>query len=132
LLPAQGSEQLGLSQCFIAMHWGGEYLGGRSNIGEPLAGVNALSTPARCPDAKQPELKHAAVKILKAELPWQMLAMAWLPSAQALSIVQGLRALMPQFAFASCVPFGSGGALASGAEERTGVLFRAAAHEPVD
>ena len=38
-----------------------------------------------CPTSKQPELKHAAVKVLKAELPWTLLAMAWLPadSAQA-------------------------------------------------
>jgi assimilatory nitrate reductase catalytic subunit len=33
---------------------------------------------------------------------------------------------MPRFAFASCVPFGSGGALAGGGIERSGLLFRAA------
>ena len=47
-----------------------EFLGGRSSTGQALAGVNALTQPAFCPDSKQPELKHAAVKILKAELPW--------------------------------------------------------------
>ena len=36
---------------------------------------------------------------------------------------------MQEFPFASCVPFGTGGALAGGAAERTGVLFRAAGHE---
>ena len=33
---------------------------------------------------------------------------------------------MDRFAFASCVPFGSGGALQGGAAERSGLLFRAA------
>ena len=70
VLPVQASPEVGLSQAFIAMHWGEEYLSGRSTTGEPLAGVNALTTSAFCPDSKQPELKHAAVKILKAEMPW--------------------------------------------------------------
>ncbi|MEO5738402.1 MAG: molybdopterin-dependent oxidoreductase [Variovorax sp.] len=131
VLPAQASPEVGLSQAFVAMHWGQEYLSGRSSTGERLAGINALTSPAFCPDSKQPELKHAAVKILKAELPWSLLAAAWLPQDRALAAVQSLRALMPSFAFASCVPFGTGAALSSGAAERTGVLFRAAAHEAV-
>ncbi|VTU25390.1 Nitrate reductase [Variovorax sp. PBL-H6] len=129
VLPVAGSTDLGLSQAFIAMHWGGEYLSGRSSTGERLAGVNVLTTPAFCPDSKQPELKHAAVKILKAELPWSLLAMGWLPDDAALRVREALRALMPFFAFASCVPFGTGGALQGGGPERTGVLLRAAAYE---
>jgi assimilatory nitrate reductase catalytic subunit len=82
--------------------------------------VNALTSPAFCPTSKQPELKHAAVKILKAELPWRLLAVAWLPDDKALAAREQLRQLMPAFAFASSVPFG---------RERSGVLFRAAAHE---
>ena len=120
VLPLQASKEIGLSQAFIAMHWGGEYLSGRDSHGEPLAGVNALTTSAYCPTSKQPELKHAAVKILKAELAWNLLAVAWLPADRALSAESELRALMPSFEFASCVPFG---------RERSGVLFRAAAHE---
>ena len=121
VLPAQASHTVQPTQAFIAMHWGPEYLSGRSSLGEPLAGVNALTTSAYCPTSKQPELKHAAVKILKAELPWTLLGVAWLPEATALSALTELRQLMPSFDFASCVPFG---------RERTGVLFRAAAHEP--
>ena len=34
--------------------------------------------PAFCPTSKQPELKHAAVKVLRAELPWRLVARAWL------------------------------------------------------
>ena len=120
VLPVQGSRTVQPSQAFIAMHWGSEYLSGRSSQGEVLAGVNALTTSAYCPTSKQPELKHAAVKILKAELPWTLLGVAWLPEASALTALSELRALMPSFDFASCVPFG---------RERTGVLFRAASQE---
>lgn len=111
------------------MHWGSEHLGGSSSIGAPLAGVNALTTPARCPDSKQPELKHAAVKVLKAELPWSLLAQAWLPPDRALQAQAQLRALMPQFAFAVCVPFSSPSTLGDSANARDGVLLRCAAAE---
>ncbi|MDP2418540.1 MAG: molybdopterin-dependent oxidoreductase, partial [Hydrogenophaga sp.] len=123
VVPVQASAELGLSQAFMAMHWGSEYLSGVSSSGEALAGVNALTTSAHCPTSKQPELKHAAVKVLKADIPWTLLGMAWLPDAQALNAREDLRALMTQFPFASCVPFG---------RERTGVLFRAAAHAAPD
>ena len=120
IVPAHSSAELAPGQTFMAMHWGSEYLGGRSSTGLPLAGVNTLTTPAFCPVSKQPELKHAAVKVLKAELPWSLLALAWLPDTQALSARDALRTLMPEFAFAACVPFG---------RERSGVLLRAAAYE---
>ncbi|MBT2299330.1 molybdopterin-dependent oxidoreductase [Variovorax paradoxus] len=129
VLPVAASAEVGMSQAFIAMHWGGEYLSGRSSTGEPLAGVNALTTPVFCPDSKQPELKHAAVKILKAELPWSLLALAWLPRDASLDIREALRALMLSFPYASCVPFGTGRALESSGPERTGILFRAAAYD---
>jgi len=132
VVPVSGSSEVGLSQAFIAMHWGGEYLSGSSSTGTRLAGVNALTTPSFCPDSKQPELKHAAVKILKAELPWSLLAAAWLPQGTALHTLATLRKLMQSFPFASCVPFGTGGALEGSGGERTGVLFRAAAHEAAD
>jgi assimilatory nitrate reductase catalytic subunit len=123
LMPAQGSDAVARSQAFMAMHWGAEYLSGCSSTGEPLAGINALTTSAYCPTSKQPELKHAAVKVLKAELPWALLGVAWLPETQALAAQRALQALMQRFPFAACVPFG---------RERTGLLFRAAAHEAPD
>jgi assimilatory nitrate reductase catalytic subunit len=130
VLPVQASTELGLSQAFIAMHWGSEYLSGVSSTGEPLAGVNALTTSASCPSSKQPELKHAAVKILKAELPWSLLAMAWLPRDDALATRERLKALMALFPFASCVPFANGTPLEQAASHgRTGLLLRAAAYE---
>jgi assimilatory nitrate reductase catalytic subunit len=121
LLPAVASEAVPLTQAFIPMHWGSEFVSGRSSRGEPLAGVNALTSPAFCPTSKQPELKHAAVKLLKAELPWRLLALAWLPDEEAYAARAALRALMERFDYASCVPFG---------HQRSGVLFRAAADTP--
>ncbi len=121
VLPAQGSEELGASQAFMAMHWGSEYLGGTSNTGHALGGVNTLTPTAACPQSRQPELKHTAVKVLKAELPWSLLAMAWVAPDEALNTREALQALMPRFAFATCVPFG---------HQRTGVLLRAAAYAP--
>lgn len=129
VVPVATSAEVGLSQAFIAMHWGGEYLSGSSSTGTRLAGVNALTTASFCPDSKQPELKHAAVKILKAELPWTLLAAAWLPQDAALVVAAELRGLMSSFPFASCVPFGTGAALDGAGPDRTGVLFRAAAYE---
>jgi assimilatory nitrate reductase catalytic subunit len=40
---------------FVAMHWGGRFTAS--------AGTNALTVPAIDPYSKQPELKHAAVRI---------------------------------------------------------------------
>jgi assimilatory nitrate reductase catalytic subunit len=131
LLPVQASKEVGMSQAFIAMHWGEEFLSGQSSSGERLAGVNAITTSSFCPTSKQPELKHAAVKILKAELPWTLLGVAWLPSDQALSAREALKALMRLFPFASCVPFGDNKEISAEVKDiaRTGLLFRAAGHE---
>jgi assimilatory nitrate reductase catalytic subunit len=123
VVPVQPDAGLQPSQAFLAMHWGEEFLSGRSATGQPLTGVNALTTGAACPLSQQPELKHAAVKVLKAELPWSLLALAWLPEDEALRARARLAPLLAEFPYASCVPFG---------RERHGVLLRAAAHEPPD
>ncbi len=128
LLPIQASDEIGMSQAFIAMHWGSEFLSGRSSTGERLGGVNAITTSAYCPSSKQPELKHAAVKILKAELPWTLLAVAWLPEDSAHTARAALQKLMAHFEFSTCVPFGredSDGSDTTAPTQR-GILFRAA------
>ncbi len=129
VVPVQASSEISMSQAFIAMHWGEEYLSGLSSTGEALAGVNALTTSAYCPSSKQPELKHAAVKILKAELPASLLAMAWLTDDKALTAREQLKPLMASFAFSSCVPFSNQVPLSEPGRQRTGVLFRAAGFE---
>jgi assimilatory nitrate reductase catalytic subunit len=129
VLPAKASVDLSTNQAFIAMHWGSGFLSGRDHQNKPLAGVNAITTSSYCPTSKQPELKHAAVKILKAELPWTLLAVAWLPDHKAQTILQSLRAYMVHFEFASCVPFGD---CPTEGPARQGVLMRAACSEAPD
>ncbi len=126
LLPVQASSEVNVTQAFIAMHWGSEFLSGRSSSGERIGGVNAITTSSYCPISKQPELKHAAVKILKAELPWNLLAVAWLPEEIAYTVRAELQNLMRRFEFSSCTPFGREGDTANASTQR-GILFRAAA-----
>jgi assimilatory nitrate reductase catalytic subunit len=121
VVPVAASATLSRTQVFLPMHWGEEYLGGRARAGTTGAGVNALTLPRVCPTSGQPELKHAAVKVLRAEMPWRVLAMAWLPAASILQVREQLRGLMDEFPFAVCVPFGT---------ERQGVMFRSAGIEP--
>ncbi|MBX3606014.1 MAG: molybdopterin-dependent oxidoreductase [Piscinibacter sp.] len=120
VLPVQASEQLRPAQAFVAMHWGEEFVTGLTATGSQMTGVNTLTVPAFCPSSKQPELKHAAVKILKAELPWRLLALAWLPAGEVLRAQEQLRVLAGRLAYAAVVPFG---------RERSGLLLRAAAYE---
>ncbi len=103
VLPVQASEAVPPAQAFIAMHWGEEALGGAN-----APGVNALTNPARCPQSKQPELKHAAVRVERAELPWQLVAAAWLPAAEALARREALQQFLNAGAwpYASVLPFG--------------------------
>ncbi len=117
IFPVSESDEMRPGQVFIAMHWGEEYISGRGHGGNFNVGVNALTSPAIDPSSKQPELKHAAVKILKAELPWRFLAFGWVDSDQALILQQALKPFMREFAYASCVPFG---------RDKVGILFRAA------
>jgi len=129
--PVSASTEQAANQVFMPMHWGAEFLSGRNSTGRALAGVNTLTTPAYCPDSRQPEFKHAAVKILKAEFPWRLFAMAWLPNDAVLTARNALQALLGTFDFASCVPFGNGAALDAPERARSGVQLRAAHHEPV-
>ena len=121
IFPVSESDEMRAGQVFIAMHWGEEYVSGRGHGVNFNVGVNALTSPSIDPSSKQPELKHAAVKILKAELPWRFLAFGWVDSEQALILQQALKPYMREFAYASCVPFG---------RDKIGVLFRAADEYP--
>ena len=120
VLPVAASEAVAPAQAFIAMHWGPEYLAG--------LGVNALTSSAMCPQSRQPELKHAAVRLERADLPWQVVAATWLPQADAMSAREQLRTLFTELPYASCVPFGR--EVDGQPAGRVGVLFRAAAAAP--
>ncbi|MDP2004991.1 MAG: molybdopterin-dependent oxidoreductase [Rubrivivax sp.] len=119
VLPVSASTAVLPAQAFIAMHWGPELMAGQ--------GVNALTTGAFCPQSRQPELKHAAVKLEAAKLPWQVVAAGWMPAAAAPLVRERLRALFVHFPYAVCVPFGRETAEALG---RVGLLFRAALAMP--
>ena len=121
VLPAASSDAVALTQAHVAMHWGDEVLQGLDAQGYASGGINRLTSPVFCPISKQPELEHTAVKLQKAELPWQLLAAAWLPEGEALLLRSQLQAVMGGFGYASCVPFG---------HEQHGVMLRAAAAEP--
>jgi assimilatory nitrate reductase catalytic subunit len=116
ILPIRANIEVQPAQAFIAMHWGAEFMAG--------LGVNTLTSSAFCPQSKQPELKHAAVRVERAALPWQIVGACWLPQDQALFVREKLRAQFADFTYAVCVPFGRE---EEGHAGTVGVLFRAAA-----
>jgi assimilatory nitrate reductase catalytic subunit len=119
ILPAHAADSVASGRAFIAMHWGEEFMAGGADDGTHGLGVNALTSPAIDPLSKQPELKHAAIKVVKAELPWHMVAFAYLPDDAAWRISAALAAAIKQVAYGSVVRFG---------RARCGVLIRAAHH----
>lgn len=113
-LRAKADESVARNQAVLPMHWGPEFFGGKAGVG----GVNALTTEAFDPYSKQPELKHSAVNIQRAHLPWQVVV--FVRSEKWLSLWHQARALYPEFDAAVCVAVG---------REKAGVLFRAACAE---
>ncbi len=122
LLPVRADAAVAPAQACVAMHWGEEFVSGRDAQGQVLRGVNALAQPGFCPDSKQPELKFTAVSVKKLELPWRLSAAAWCSGADNASLRAKLRALMPEFDYAHCVPV-------AGPEGREGWSFEAACAE---
>ena len=145
VVAAMAADDVRPGQAFLPMHWGSRFLGGRGN-----AGVNALTLPAFDPHSKQPELKHAAVKITSANLSWRLVAFAFADATgavghagaaaatgavghagtaaatqapDAVTLIDTLAPLGAQFAFALTVPFG---------RERPGVLLRLADNQAPD
>jgi assimilatory nitrate reductase catalytic subunit len=116
VLPTAANDAVAPTQSFVAMHWGSEFMAG--------AGVNALTNGAFCPQSKQPELKHAAAKISKAELPYRVQARAWLQADLALSRREQLLQLLAGQPYAVCTPFGRE------PDHHVGVWLHAASAEP--
>ena len=104
----EADEALRSGQAYLPMHWGKRYLGGAESDG-----VNTVTSRALDPLSRQPELKHAAVKVAAVSLPWRLLAVAEAPP----SLVHELQSLQADVAFVSIVPI-------AGTHE--GVLLRAA------
>ncbi len=95
LLRARASDEMRPGQAFISMHWGRCLLNS--------AGANELTLPAYDPISKQPELKHAAVRVEKVDLPWHALIARSEGAAcgQALLWLAKLQPLMARFDYAS-------------------------------
>jgi assimilatory nitrate reductase catalytic subunit len=72
---------------FIPMHWGARFLGGESR-----RGVNELTLGALDPSSRQPEFKHCAVRVERAQLPWRLVAFG--NSRDVFSLVSRLDPLM--------------------------------------
>ncbi len=109
---AQASEDLRSGQAWLPMHWGKRFLGGRES-----AGTNTLTCPAIDPSSRQPELKHAAVKVEPAALAWRLVAFARVEAGELVATLERVRALQDAVSFLSVVPAG---------REIPGLLVRAA------
>ena len=133
VLPLRLDDRVPLAGADIAMHWGDEFIGAQ-------AGVNALTNSACCPDSRQPELKFSAVAVEPAALPWRVSGCAWVAPEDGAALRERLRALMPHFGFAQCLPeparaaVGVGAGASAGATpvagEPVGWAFEAASAEP--
>ncbi len=118
----QESAGLERGRAWLPMHWGNRFMNS--------AGANALTLSATDPYSAQPELKHAAVSIEKAGLPWQLAVLRKAGEGRfaALQLLERARALLPEFsefpelAYATVGLYGRTGPL---------VVFRAALGEPL-
>ena len=82
VLQVEASATLRPGQCFLPMHWGARFMSG--------LGVNALTLPVLDPVSKQPEFKHAAIQVTKADLPWRMAVLCAGDGAELLQAAQPL------------------------------------------
>ncbi len=109
----EASESMRSGQVYLPMHWGKRFLGGAES-----AGVNTLTTPAFDPFSRQPELKHAAVKLAPAALAWHLTAFSECKDDEN-TLVDQLSLLQSEVAFMSATLIG---------RDHPGVLIRAAHH----
>ena len=103
-------------QAYLPMHWGKRFLGGKAS-----AGTNTVTSAALDPVSRQPELKHAAVKVSGAGLAWRLVAFAEFDAARVGAAFDALAEFQDAVAFASAVLIG---------RDRPGILFRAAHDAP--
>lgn len=113
VLPLRLDDNLPPAGADIPMHWGDEFIGAQW-------GVNTLTPGSFCPDSRQPELKFSAVAIAPADLPWRLSACAWVAADDGAALRERLRALMPRFGYAQCLPVPSPSGLAGWAFEAAG------------
>lgn len=66
VLPLELSDEVGSGTVFAAMHWNAQFLSS--------GGINEISLPAVDARSRQPELKHAAVRVDRTTFGWHVLA----------------------------------------------------------
>lgn len=103
-------------RAWLPMHWGNRFMNG--------AGANALTSSAVDPYSFQPELKHAAVAIEPARLPWPLVLIRRCEagSLDAATLLTIARRLLPEFEYASVAFNGRRASL---------LIFRAASASPL-
>ena len=118
------SEDVRSGQCYVPMHWGKLTLASTGSHG-----INALTLPAFDPISKQPELKHTAVRVERAELPWSLVAFAYVESGRdPVAVGDELREIARGLSNAGNAFFASTTLIGNA---RPGVLLRLAAeHAP--
>src|SRR5206468_2107835 len=84
VVPLALSTDIRPGSAYLPMHWGSATLAGGDS-----AGINAVTAKTFCPASKQPELKHAAVRVQRAQLPWRLVAFGYPRDAQALCALRG-------------------------------------------
>ena len=114
----EADEGLRPGLAYLPMHWGARFLGGSG-----MRGVNELTLAALDPSSKQPELKHCAIRVERADLAWRLVAFGRASDATAQQLFERLDPFRREFPFASRTLAG---------DERPGVLLRLAARETPD
>ncbi|MEW5864009.1 MAG: molybdopterin-dependent oxidoreductase [Pseudomonadota bacterium] len=108
----EASEDLRPGIACLPMHWGSRYLGGAAAFG-----ANSVTLAALDPHSRQPELKHCAVRVERAELGWRLVAFGSAPDADGDALFERLDFAMRAFAFVQRVPAGERGVLLRLADE---------------
>ncbi|MGA7179201.1 MAG: molybdopterin-dependent oxidoreductase [Thiobacillaceae bacterium] len=111
-IKVEASEEMRPGQAFLPMHWGASALAG--------AGINALTSRALDPVSKQPEFKHAALRVEKVSLPYEMVVYS---KIDALNLESRLKPLMALFDYATLTLAGRATAV---------VVLKAASAAPIE
>src|SRR5690606_10147621 len=117
VLPLELSDEVASGTVFAAMHWSGQHLSS--------GGVNEVSLPAVDARSRQPELKHAAVRVEKAAFGWHLLAAR---RGDALALHAALQPLLRDCGYAGLAlhPCAE-----STGDDQAWMVLRAAAAEPM-
>jgi assimilatory nitrate reductase catalytic subunit len=106
ILPVHANETIARGVASVPMHFGARWLPASPT------GINALTVGALDPLSLQPELKHAAARIVRAELAWHAAFVGCAPADRIGTVLQTLRQHAQACSYASIVRFGRDGSRA--------------------